>query len=52
MTRGTIWQHMAHLTRHPLLNLGMGTLLPLSSRAGDWASGLGAGPRQPLGPMG
>ena len=28
---------MAHVTNRPLLNLGMGALLPMSSRAGDGA---------------
>ena len=37
MTRSTIWRHMAYVTRHPLLNLGMGTMPTLSSRAGDRA---------------
>ena len=37
MTRSTTWRRMAHPMKHPLLNLGMGTLLPLSSQAGDWA---------------
>ena len=52
MTRFTTWQHMAHLTKRPYLNLGMGTLLPLSSRTGELARRVRRRSQTTFGPSG